>query len=45
MDNISLIIILRSLFIFSLINLGWTVKQCKRNKNMYQMYKCIKKER
>jgi hypothetical protein len=45
MDNISLIIILRSLFIFSLINSGWTVRQCKGSKNTYQMYKSIKKER
>ena len=43
MDNISLIIILRSLFIFSLINSGWTVKKCKGNKNVYQMYKSVKK--
>jgi hypothetical protein len=39
MDNISLLVILRSLFIFYLINLGWTVKKCKGTKNTYQMYK------
>ena len=39
MDNISLIIILRSLFIFSLIDSGWTVKKCKGTRNTYQMHK------
>ena len=38
MDKISLIIILRSLYIFSLINSGWTVKKCKGNQNTYEMY-------
>ena len=52
MDNISIIIILRSLFIFYLINLGWTVKLCKNSsnsnginsKNTYSMFKSVKKE-
>ena len=50
LDDISVIIILRSLFIFSLINAGWSVKLCtnyskgKSNKNTYSMYKSIKKE-
>ena len=49
MDNISIIIILRSLFIFYLINLGWTVKLCKnssnsKGKNTYSMFKSVKKE-
>jgi len=44
LDNISIIIILRSLFIFSLINAGWNVKLCKGSKNTYQMYKVFKKE-
>jgi len=39
MDNISLLIVLRSIFIFYLINSGWTVKKCKGTKNTYQMYK------
>jgi hypothetical protein len=39
MDNISIIILLRSLFIFHLINSGWTVKKCKGSKNTYQMFK------
>ena len=43
MDKISIIIILRSLFIFNLINSGWTVKKCK-DKNVYQMYKSLKKD-
>jgi len=44
LDNISVIIILRSLFIFNLINSGWTIKLCKGNKNTFQMYKSVKKE-
>jgi len=42
MDNISLIVIFRSLFIYYLLNLGWTVKKCKGSKNIYQMYKSKK---
>jgi len=42
MDNISLIIMLRSLFIFNLIHSGWTIRLYKGSKNTYQMYKNIK---
>jgi hypothetical protein len=42
-DKISYIIILRALFVFFMINSGWTVKQCKSNKNTYDMYKRFKK--
>ena len=41
MDKISYLIILRALFIFSLINSGWTVKKGKE-KNNFQMYKTVK---
>jgi hypothetical protein len=43
MDNISLVIVLRSLFIFHLINSGWTITLCKGSKNTYKMYKSFKK--
>jgi hypothetical protein len=42
MDKISCLIILRALFIYLLINSGWTVKKCKE-KNSFQMYKTVKK--
>jgi len=42
-DSLSCIIILRALFIFMLIEKGWTVKKNKHSKNTYQMYKDVKK--
>ncbi len=41
MDQISYIIILRALFIFSLVEKGWSVK--KVGKNKFEMYKSVKK--
>jgi len=43
MDKVSSIIILRALFVFLMVNSGWTVKQCKYSKNTYSMYKTFKK--
>jgi hypothetical protein len=43
-DNISLLIILRSLFIFALIEKGWSIKKCKHGKNNFEMYKSVKKK-
>ena len=42
-DNISYIIILRALFIFLLIDKGWSVRKCKYGKNTFEMYKSVKK--
>jgi len=41
MDNISSLIIFRALFIFSLIDRGWTVR--KSGKNTFEMYKSVKR--
>ena len=38
-DNISYLIILRALFIFSLLEKGWAVK---KKKNTFEIYKSIK---
>jgi hypothetical protein len=42
MDKLSYLIILRALFIFSLIEKGWSIK--KLDKNTFEMFKSIKKE-
>ena len=42
MDKIACLIILRALFIFMLVEKGWTVKKCK-SKNIH-LYKSVKKE-
>ena len=42
MDVISLIIILRALFIYSLIEKGWSIKKIKNKKNTFEIYKSIK---
>ena len=44
MDKISCIIILRALFIFSVLEKGWAIKKSKNDKNVYTLYKSIKKE-
>jgi hypothetical protein len=41
-DNISYLIILRALFIFSLLEKGWAVKKTKNKKNTFEIYKSIK---
>jgi len=41
-DKISCIIILRALFIFSLIEKGWSVRKCKQ-KNTFEMFKSVKR--
>ena len=38
------IVILRALFLFLLIEKGWTVRKTKNDKNTYIMYKSIKKK-
>ena len=40
MDRISYLIIARSLFLYTLIGKGWTVKQCKR-KNTFEITKNV----
>jgi hypothetical protein len=42
MDAVSLIIILRALFIFSLLQQGWSVRKCKNSNNIH-LFKSIKK--
>jgi hypothetical protein len=42
LDNISYLIILRALFVFSLIEKGWSVKKFKNKKNTFQIYKSVK---
>ena len=43
LDNVSIIIILRALFIYMLVEKGWSVRKCKSNKNTFEMYKSVKK--
>jgi hypothetical protein len=45
MDNISSIIILRALFLYSLIDKGWTIrkyKEKKHNSHKFEIFKNIK---
>ena len=42
MDNISYLIILRALFVYSLIEKGWNIKKVKKGKNTFEMYKSVK---
>jgi hypothetical protein len=42
MDKISIIIILRALFIFSLLEKGWSVKKSK-HRNEIHVFKSIKR--
>jgi len=46
MDNISLLIILRALFIYFILEKGWTVKKNNQrgNSNVFHIYKSVKKE-
>jgi hypothetical protein len=43
MDNVSSIIILRALFVYSIIDKGWSVRKCKYKKNTFEMYKTVQK--
>ena len=43
MDKLTGLVLLRALFIFSLIDSGWTIKKCKIGKNTFEMYKSVKK--
>ena len=43
MDNLSVLIILRALFILNLLNQGWSVRKSK-NKNEIHVFKSIKRE-
>ena len=44
MDKISCLIILRALFLFSLIEKGWCVKKIENQKNTFEMFKSVKNE-
>jgi len=44
MDKISYIIILRALFIFSLIEKGWSIKKSKHSKNTFEIFKSVRNE-
>jgi len=44
MDRISCIIFLKALFIFSLIDKGWSVRKCKHSKNTFEIFKSVKNE-
>ena len=43
-DNVSLIIILRALFIFKLIEKGWSIRKSKHGHNNFEMYKSVKRK-
>jgi hypothetical protein len=43
MDKISCLIILRSLFLFSLVEKGWCVKKSKHGKNLFELSFKLKK--
>ena len=43
-DNISTLIILRALFLFALLEKGWSIRKCKTGKNNFEMYKSVKKK-
>ena len=42
LDKISILIILRALFIYLLVEKGWSIRKCK-SKNTFEMYKSVKK--
>lgn len=42
LDNISYLIILRALFVFSLLEKGWAIKKIRNKKNTFEIYKSIK---
>jgi len=42
MDKISCIVLLRALFIFNLIDKGWSVRKCKHSKNTFEVFKNVK---
>jgi hypothetical protein len=42
MDNISLLIILRALFIYYLLEKGWCVKRTKSKKDTFEIFKSVK---
>jgi hypothetical protein len=43
LDTLSSVILMRSLFLFLLIEKGWTIRKTKNDKNTYIIYKSIKK--
>ena len=43
MDKISCLIILRALFLYSVIESGWSVRKCKNGNNLFELYKTVKK--
>ena len=44
MDKISYLIILRALFLFNLLEKGWSIRKCKNSNNIH-LFKNVKKER
>jgi len=42
-DNFSIIIILRALFIYLLVEKGWAIRKAKGCKNKYEMYKSVRR--
>jgi hypothetical protein len=42
MDNLCYLIIFRALFIYSLIEKGWSIKKIKNKKNTFEIYKSVK---
>jgi hypothetical protein len=43
MDKVSYIIILRALFLFSLLEKGWSIRKGKNSNNIH-LFKSVKKE-
>jgi len=43
MDRISYLVIIRALFIYLLVEKGWSVRKCKHGKNEFEMYKSVKR--
>ena len=41
MDKIELLIIVRALFIYDLLEKGWSVRKIKHKKNTFDIYKSI----
>jgi hypothetical protein len=44
MDKVSYLIILRALFIFDLIEKGWSIRKCKHSKNTFEIFKSVRNE-
>jgi hypothetical protein len=42
MDDITYLIILRALFIYSLIEKGWCLRKIKKSSHSFEMFKSVK---